>query len=180
MKNLIIIFITSYLLVSCKSYIDTKKQPNNDTYKELKFEYFDNFNTVTVLSRLRAVADNEIYEPQKFTVNLPKKIVNWNIKGPRYYIEYDDKQIIVIDAGYKKAKIENYKWKIIEINDDKIIDYFHDYFENNKYPLEDLGNRKKSRKTVLYTDGNIEILLFNIKEKNLKDYAKSVETFKYL
>ena len=175
MKNLVLVLLLS--LISCKSYIDTKK--SKDTYKELEFTYNNNYNTLTISSRLPAIADHQILNSQKFSINIPINIVNWSIINTKYIIEYDDKQIIVIDAGYVEDVTNASNWNLIDTEDDTVYSTLYTYFEDNNYSYDTLESTKKHRITKILTDGKVKIILFNIKEKKINNYVNLLKSISY-
>lgn len=173
-KNLI--FISVILLVSCSTYVDRGKNIHTD---DVDFNYFENHNEFVYKSKINSVADNEVSYTKNFSVNLPKKIKGWLISDNEFYFEYANKELIYINTGYKnKDNIEN--WIIRESNNEEVNVFLSSYWNRRIYNEDDLKLGAFDRISKVYSDGQVTILLHNIKKKNFDRYLDLVKSFKYL
>lgn len=171
------LFIFLLTLSGCKSaYIDQDRTG----ILPLNFGAFvlntanNDFNVVTTLSRKSVKVDNEIVQRRNFKVNIPKKLVNWEVHDNEFIFEYDDRQVIVIDAGYEDNTKLKGRWENGEVDEDLIYKYLYRYFHKKDWIME---TRKRGTVTTIYTNGEVTILLFNIKSENLASFGKLLQSF---
>lgn len=173
-KFLIIIFIV--IFNSCNSYLDRGKSVRTNF---LDFNYLDNFNEFIYKSKVNASADNEIYQSTNFSVNLPKKIINWKIASNEFYFEFDKKEIIYIKNEFNDESKTN-NWHLQEINNHEIRNKLISYWNIRGYNEVLFDVSKKDRVSKIYTNGKTYILLYNIRQKNYEHYLDLIKSFKYL
>lgn len=176
MKKITLLFISFFLLNSCKTYIDTQNDIKSDS---MEFIYKEKENQFLYKSKLYSKAGNDIKYPNHFSINLPKKIKNWHILGNEFYFEYDSKQMIYINSGYKNVGNE-VDWSLNDFPENKIYKTFGDYWEERNYNESSLYNSLKERINKSYSDGKVTIVLYNIKQENYVAFLEKIKTFKYL
>jgi len=163
-------------ICSCTTYLDKGQSIHND---HLDFNYTKNYNEFIYKSNTNSVADNQLFLKTHFSINLPKKIKFWIISSNEFFFEYRGKQIIYINSGYKNEKsIGN--WSIQEPTSEKIYSLLRSYWNSRNYKEEKLTFEKAVSNSKIYTDGNVLILLYNIKQENFAKYMELVKSFKYL
>lgn len=176
MKKLITAVILSSILSSCASYLDYSNSIHTDY---MDFNYLENHNEFIYKSKVNATADSEVYYTTHFSINLPKKLKNWQSSSNEFFFEYDDKEIIYINSGYKN-KGDAGKWVIRETNEDEIYNKLSSYWGKRKYDENYLDASKSGRVSKVYSDGKVSILLYNIKEQNFERYLELLKSFKYI
>ncbi|MBA9073167.1 hypothetical protein GGR22_001293 [Flavobacterium gossypii] len=176
MRKILAIIIVSTLISSCGSYLDY----GNDIHTEyMDFNYMEKYNEFIYKSKINASAGSKVYYTTHFSVNLPKKIKNWQSSSNEFFFEYDGKEIIYINSGYKN-KGEAGKWTMRETNGDEIYKKLSSYWDKRKYDENSLNGSKSGRASKVYSDGKALILLYNVKEKNFEKYLELVKSFKYI
>lgn len=172
--------LTTLLLVmaisSCSSYLDRGGNIHTDY---MEFNYMENYNEFIYKSKVNFKADNEIYYKNHFLINLPKKIKNWQISDNLFYFEYDGKEIIYINSGYKNEATVGI-WKVSETNNEEIYNKLQSYWDKRKYNEVTLKAGEVDRVSKVYSDGKVFILLYNIKQENFEKYMDLLKSFKYL
>lgn len=175
MRKVIFTIISVIVLSSCCSYLD-KGENTHSEYMD--FNYMENYNEFIYKSKVNVSADKEIYYTTHFSINLPKRIKNWQTSNNNFYFEYDNKQIIYINSGYKnRGTVGN--WTIQETNNDEIYNKLSSYWNERKYNENSLKVRQSGRVSKIYSDGKATILLYNIKEENIEKYLDLVKSFSY-
>lgn len=165
----IIILLGLVILNSCATYMDTGDNINS---KQLDFIYLKEYNKFVYKSKINAAADNKIYITTNFTVQLPKGIINWKIKGNEFCFKYNNKQTIYINSGYRNIGNTS-NWIIKDATEENILEVIKDS-ENQKQDI------KKERVSKIYSDGRVSILLLNIKQDKIDEFLALVKNFKYL
>lgn len=175
MKKIIILIVT-ILLTSCKSYLDRGENISNDF---MNFNYMKDYNEFIYKSKINSITDTKTYYKNYFTINLPKKLKHWQILDNKFYFEYDGKEVIYINSGYKnEGNLSN--WILRETDSSEIYDLLNSYWDERKYNEDLLILNKLTRTSKVYSDGKVLILLYNIKQDNLNKYLKLVKNFKYI
>lgn len=165
-------------LFSCKSYVDNNEvnKLHNDYFK---MSFNSDYNILTYLSMVGRKADNEVNYPQHYEILVPKKMKVWHISNNSFYAEYDSKQIIYINAGYKNEMRKN-DWTVIDYKDINASDILFTCWKDRGYNLEYLDKPHEGRITKQYSDGKTKILLYNIEAKNFEKYFNLLKNFKYI
>jgi hypothetical protein len=164
-------------LGSCKVYLDTAGRSISTDY--MMFKYQKDYNEFDYFSKVNAVADNQTFYTTHFSIRLPKNIVYWKQLGNKFYYEYDSKQLIYIYTAYKNEEKESNKWELKDIGEASAFKYLEDYWiKERDYPESYFEKKRKKRVTKLYTDDKYDILLYNIKEKNLSVFLDFIKSFK--
>lgn len=176
MKKTLTIIVLLFIFNSCSSYLDRKGSVNNDF---VDFKYLESYNEFIYKSKINAVADNEIYYPNHFSINLPKKLKIWQNSGTEFFFEYNNREIIYINVGFKN-KGNTGNWAIQETNEDEIYTKLNSYWNKRKYNENTLKTGSLGRTSKIYSDGKVSILLYNIKEENYNHYLDLIKSFKYL
>ena len=171
MKKIFFFFVI-LSLSSCKTYIDSDFSGNKISNNSISIEYFEDYNIIKNNDKIGAVRDKDVSYPQLFKLMMPKKIESFKIINKVFCIEYNSKQVIFIDAGFKNSDVNLENWKLLEANDELINSYCNNYLS-----IEKIARNKRVNK--LYTDGKTKILLINIKSKNFDNYLKLIKSFKY-
>lgn len=169
-KTLFLFLVLSFS--SCKTYIDSNVLGNKISNNSITIQYFEDYNILKSNDKIGVVSDKEVSYPQLFKLKIPKKIKRFKIIDKVFCIEYNSKQVIYIDAGFKNKVVNLENWKLIDVNDEVF-----DSYSNNYFSIEKITSKK--RLTKLYTDGKTKILLMNIKIENFDNYLKLIKTFKY-
>lgn len=176
MRNYFIIIPLLIVISSCSTYLDRGESIHADF---MDFNYSDNFNEFVYKSKVNASADNDIYYPINFSINLPKRILNWKITNNEFCFEFDKKEIIYIKSEFKN-EVQTQNWRLEEITNDEIRNKLISYWDNRGYNEDLLGTTKKDRFSKIYTDGKTYILLYNIEQKHYDQYLDLIKSFKYL
>jgi len=176
MKLVLTALILAIAFSSCRSYLDCGKSIQNNF---MNFNYLENYNEFIYKSKVNATADNEIYHTSHFSINLPKMLKNWQSLGNEFYFEYDDKEIIYINAGFKNVG-DAQTWKVRETNSDEIYTKLNSYWNKRGYNENALTAEQSRRISKVYSDEKILILLYNIKKENFDEYLSLVKSFKHL
>lgn len=170
MKKKILLLLLS--LSSCKTYLDRSFIEDKISNDKILLECFGDYNILTNNDKIGVSGDNIVFYPQHFKIMIPKKIKSLKIIDKVFCIEYSSKQIIFIDAGYKKENNNTGNWELIEGNNDLV-----DFYCSNYLSVDNIATKKRVNK--LYTDGKTKILLVNIKVDNFDNYLKLIKSFKY-
>jgi len=175
MKN--VIFFLLLLLSSCASYYDDY---GHVVYKEYSFKFNSNYNTYRVLERMPTIADTEISYLQKFEINLPKKIKKHMISGGNYIFEFNHNQIIVINAGYSNYNKKSDIWILKNSDIYESYAFLNGYWKDKDYEKMIIYKADSKNAAKIYTNGEVKILLFNIRNDDFDDYLQTIKSFKYL
>ena len=165
-------------LSSCSIYLDSPHE-NEIRSENLDFTCLNHYNEFVYKSKINGKADGQIFYITNFSVRLPKKIKSWQQSGNAFFFEYDDKEIIYIDSGYKKQKDAG-EWILNETDDDQVYNRLSSYWYKRKYRENNLKANQLGRLSRVYSDGKVTILLYNIKSRNFEKYLSLVKNFKYL
>jgi hypothetical protein len=157
---------------SCSTYIDVGNNVNSD---KLDFIYLKEYNEFIYKSKINTAADSETYVTTNFSISLPKEIIKWKIRDNKFYFEYDKKQIIYIDSGYKNIGNAN-NWIIRDANKEDIQAFLKEYQNVSKHTMK----IKENRISKVYSDGKTSILLFNIEQNKIKSYLDLIQKFRYI
>jgi len=176
MKKALITLTLAIAISSCGSYLDRGKNIHSDS---MDFNYFDNYNEFVYKSKVNAIADKEVFYTTNFSVNLPKHIKHWESSSNEFYFEYEGKEIIYLNVGYKN-KVNTGSWTVQETNNDDIYTKLNSYWNKRKYSEDALKIGQAGRVSKIYSDGKVSILLYNIKQENFEKYLTLIKSFKYL
>lgn len=176
MRLQLLAVMCAILFNSCRSYLDVQGKDIATGY--MTFRYQKSHNELDYFNKVNALADKEIFYTTHFAINLPKNIIYWKQLGNKFYYEYDSKQIIYIYTSYKNEGKQSSNWELKNIDEGSEAKYLADYWNARGYDEETLGVKKNNRVTKLYTNGKYEILLYNIKEKNLTSFLDLIKSFK--
>lgn len=160
---------------SCCSYLDRGKNIHTDN---MDFNYLENHNEFVYKSKVNAIADKEVFYTTNFSVNLPKHIKHWESSSNEFYFEYDSKEIIYLNVGYKNKGVSD-SWTVRESNNDEIYTKLSSYWDKRKYSEDALKAEGVGRVSKVYSDGKVSILLYNIKQENFEKYLALVKSFQY-
>lgn len=174
MRKLLIITII-VLFSSCRTYIDGGKNIQSDY---IDFNYFPDHNEFVYKSKINAISDKQIYYTTNFIINLPKKIINWQTSNNEFYFEYEDKEIIYVNSGYRNIGDAG-NWILRETDDKEIFEKLSFYWDDKKYDENDLKVSQFGKISKVYTDGKFTVLLYNIKEKNYFKYLELIRKVVY-
>lgn len=163
-------------LSSCVTYYDNY---HGFKYEEYSLVIGNEVNTFYGLERIPGKADTEIYYPQKFSIDLPKSIKGLAIYGNHHVFEYDKRQFISIDAGYSNKNLRPENWQLKDPSENEL-GGIRNYYEQKKYSENIFDKEFINRKTVVYTNGEVKIILFNVKQDNFEQFFSPIKNFKYL
>jgi len=173
-------YIVSVLIIigctSCKSYVDV--QNNSFENDQMSFQFNCEQNNFKYYSNIKGRADDELFSSEHFEIDLPKNLNNWMGINNQFYFEYDHNQIILVYVPYKEEKKEEVAWELVDLAEEKIVDYMYDYWSQMNYNDNKLNELHLNRVNKVYTNGRYEIVLYNIKEKNFQHYLDQVKYFK--
>ncbi|MDR6403972.1 MULTISPECIES: hypothetical protein [Chryseobacterium] len=175
MQKIIILATVLLLCISCKSYIDSDKN-NNVKASSFLLQYNEENNLFHYYNNVNGIADKQVFYNTHFKINIPKKIINWSMKGQDFIFEYDNKQIIYIYVPYKNEVKEFGNWELKDIDYHDALS-LNDYWEERNYNDNHLYKEHNGRISKLYTNGKCKILLYNIKTENLSRFIESAKTF---
>lgn len=169
--------------ISCKPYLDNEKYKSIGKNEMLNFDYYRDHNVFEVKHRIPATADKEIYYPRKFKINLPKNIKDWHISNNTYLFNFENNQFLVIQAGFIDNDIQR-AWSFESFDDvdskRNFYDIMSDFGLSENYIDKKLESKNSNRLTKLYTNSDVNIILFNVKKENYDDFLKNIKTFEYL
>lgn len=175
MQKIIILATVLFLFTSCKSYVDSDKNNNLQTSSFL-LQYNDENNMFHYYDNVNGIADKQIFYNTHFKINLPKKIINYSIKGHDFIFEYANKQIIYIYVPYKNEMQGSNYWQVKDSDYHDALS-LNDYWEERNYNDNHLYKEHNGRISKLYINGKCKILLYNIKTENLSRFIESTKTF---
>jgi len=171
MKKIILyIFFTTFY--SCSTYLDVG---SNIKSEKLDFIYHKDYNEFIYKSDVNSSADNEIYITTNFSEHLPKKILNWKVRGNEFYFKYSEQQSIYIKSGNMNLS-NSANWTVKNADKENISKIIKDYENLKEYNF----NIRKDRISKIYSDGRVSILLLNIKKENINNFLNLIKNFKYL
>jgi hypothetical protein len=176
MKKTVLILVILITSISCRSYLDCGKSIHSDY---VDFNYMEHYNEFVYKSKINATADNEVYYTNHFSLNLPKKLKNWQSLSNEFYFEYEDKEIIYINAGFKNIN-DARTWLVRETSNDEIYTKLNSYWNKRGYNENALKTGQSGRISKVYSDEKVFILLYNIKKEYFDNYFDLVKSFKYL
>lgn len=116
MKKTLRILIILISASSCRPFLDYAESIHSDS---VEFNYMEDYNEFVYKSKVYATADNEVYYPNHFSLNLPKRLKNWLNLGNEFYFEYPGKEIIYLNVGFKNIG-DSQTWQDRETNNDEI------------------------------------------------------------
>ncbi len=175
MKKVLKILLYTLLISSCQTYID---RGSNFHSNNINFNYLENHNEFLFKSKVNAIADKQVFYVTNFSINLPKKIKYWERSNNEFFFEYASKEIIYLNVGYKNKG--NYdSWTIRDIEDDELYDKLSSYWDKRKYNENTLKTGSSGRVSKVYSDGRVEVYLYNIKQENFDRYFGLIKSFKY-
>lgn len=182
--------ITLVLLVfisSCSPYFDLAKNQGIADDEWVKFKFGENSNTLTVVDRIPSAAHGQTFHHQKFEIKLPKKLKQWWFEGENYLIECSDGQIIGVNPGYAEENKKPKEWYLKDpiVSDEifyaEIFSYVSSYdLSKKKLEYVDEIKLKKGRISKIYSNGEVDILLYNVKSKNFEHYLELIKSFRYI
>lgn len=176
MKKIFYIFIAASL-VSCASYVDKTRFTIPQFFT---LEPAEDHNTITTLEGLNASADGWRKTFQLFSIQLPKGIEYWSIYSREYVFEYDSKQMIVVWGGYQNYNLRPENWELRDVVGNEFRFTMQEFLDERNYNTDLWDEPKDKRLTKIYTNGEVKILLFNIKPKNFDSFLNNVKQFQYL
>ncbi|QYJ68238.1 hypothetical protein [Flavobacterium litorale] len=175
MKKAIILTVCLSFL-SCNTYIDINRYSHHT--ERYKFHFYHDFNEYIYYSKIYGKAGDKLYYPYHFNIKLPKKIANWGSSDTNFFFEYNSKQIIYIKSDYQNPGIED-KWVISDYYGDISREYsFIWYWKERGYNIRYLQGEQENRINKLYSNGKIDIILYNIKPENVEKYLTLIKSFK--
>lgn len=179
MKSIIkvsILCFSYFSFISCRTNLDVAK--NSFENKHMSFKYRDTLNEFDYYSQVLAFAHDEYSNQTHFSINLPKGLQKWSRLGfNKFYFEYPKKQIIAVVTKFKEDIKPYEKWELKSFTGSSY-DYIQLYWKTRNYNEKSIFKKSNNRITMIYTNGNIEILLYNIKLENFPYYLKTVKSFK--
>jgi len=164
------------LLTSCAGYYNKSRDISNKYYS---LDFKETYAVLKGIGGLPGVADQEYFYPQKFEINLPKQIKGIGIYGVTYIIEYDNEQIIAINPGYQNHNKLPKIWSLKDVSEREISE-IQNYWQSRKYSMRIFDYPKISRTTRTYMNGEVTIVLFNIKHEDFESDLAFAKSFKYL
>ncbi|MBY8963100.1 hypothetical protein KJK34_10085 [Flavobacterium sp. D11R37] len=179
MRQFIFLILCCISLMSCKTYIDIRQSSHfTDSYK---FHFYNDFNEFYYYSKVYGTSGKAIYYPNHFKIKLPKKIITWGASDNNFFFEYNSKQIIWIKSAHENSKEEK-NWMIYDYCCDNIDKdrHFLWYWEERRYNSKYLSLKNTNRVSKKYSNGKIDIILFNIKEENITEYLELVKSLKLI
>ena len=115
-----------------------------------------------------------------FSIQLPKGIEYWSFRSREYVFEYDSKQIIVVWGGYQNYNQRPDKWELRNVVGNEFRFTMQEFLEDRNYNVDLWDEPKGKRLTKIYTNGEVKILLFNIKPENFDMFLNNLKQFQYL
>ncbi|QYJ68244.1 hypothetical protein [Flavobacterium litorale] len=176
-KHTLLLLFGSIVIISCKPmYFDINGYSYiTDNYS---FNFGSNFNEFYYNSTIHGVAEETVYYKQHFRINLPKKIITFAISDNDFFFEFPDKQIIYIKSDYETLGVKD-DWIISDYYGDISSEYpFIWYWKERGYNIRYLQGERENRINKLYSNGKIDIILYNIKPENVEKYLTLIKSFK--
>jgi hypothetical protein len=181
MKNIVIIIVL-FCVSSCKIFF--KEQKKIYKSKNVEIYYYKDYNNFKMISKVWGVAGTDIYYHYHYQINVPKKIKNWMLGNKNLYVEYDSKQMIVVEGGYKNRGGDIGEWTLKDIpknhDAEKHIIESYRLLNNKEYDEKYLEKISKNRISQVYTNGKSSIYLYNVKKENYEEFLKFAKTFSYI
>ena len=171
-----ILVIGMATLCSCNKYFD--KVNNVQIKKEGFFTFYKNVNIFDYYSNVNFKADNEVWYPKSFEVNLPKGIKYWeSSNSENFNFFYQGGQVILIHIDLQKSSTENTVYTPTDLEIKEFI-YQTLVNHNNKFSAEKI-EINHSLKQIMIKKGSAKILLYNIANENYEAYFKALNTFRF-
>jgi hypothetical protein len=178
---LILLIISLIFLFSCGSnHIDKIENENVINYGDFGFRINKTYNHFYSRVKIKLKADSDVSYYQHYDIRVPKNIKKWLYSGTTFIIEYDDGQIISIDAETEIEKEKITAWKEIPENEDLLSDISNDYTSQYKKRWDYSAKTKKNRTTKVYNDGHSTLIIFNIKKENVKEFSAVKNSLEYI
>lgn len=176
MKKVFLLLLHAILLTASCARIDRGQSiPDNS----VGFVYLEDHTQFVYKSRVNAVADKEVFRTTRFRVDLPKNLKNWQNSANVFVFEYDEKQIIYIQAAYKN-KSQLQKSTIREVDNQEIDERLSPYWDERKYDENTLKGGQPGRVSKVYSDGRVVVLLYNVKQENFDHFLRLTSGLTYL
>ena len=170
MKKIFLFYFLLIVIVSCKTTIDKEylsSPSKNKGYYFLAtatYNYFEFYPT-------DASADRNSYYSTNFKFRAPKGLIWWKQSGNNFFFEYDYKQIILIKTSFINSKSKEEDWKLKDFDiEENFSESLFQYWREREFSENSFFKKRKNRKSVIYSNGKHEIILFNIKQKNLEQF----------
>ena len=181
MKKRILLIISLIVLSSCRhQYFDDAKFGNDINYGDFGFKSSNNTNIFYCRVKMGLKADKEITYFQHYDIEVPKKIKKWLFSGTEFFIEYDNNQIVMINAN-KEIMDPKVITNWIEAVDNNSLNHISDYYKSVYHKKWNFDAKNKvGRITKTFKDGHTTIVLYNIKPDNIKQFEKIKNTLKYI
>ncbi|WP_417367055.1 hypothetical protein [Flavobacterium beibuense] len=96
---------------------------------------------------------------------------------------FNNNQFLVIQAGFIDNDIQM-AWDLKSFDNvyskRDFYDIMNDFGLSDNYIDKKLESKNSNRLTKLYTNSDVNIILFNVKKENYDDFLKNIKTFEYL
>jgi hypothetical protein len=176
MKKGFLLLLPAILLTSACASIDRGRSIHSD---RVDFDYLEGHNHFVYKSKINGIADTEVFLNTHFRVDLPKNLKNWQISGNEFIFEYENKQIIYIQANYKN-KSQLREPTIRDIDNREIDARLSEYWYDKKYREKKLKGGQPGRISQVYSDGRVVVLLYNVKQENFDHFLSLASGLTYL
>ena len=102
------------------------------------------------------------------------------ISGGNYIFEFNHNQIIVINAGYSNYNKKSDIWILKNSDIYESYAFLNGYWKDKDYEKMIIYKADSKNAAKIYTNGEVKILLFNIRNDDFDDYLQTIKSFKYL
>ena len=163
--------------IGCNRYLDKKSETNKTVInKDYEFTILESKNIFKYKSPVYLKKDSEVVLTTLFEIDLPKKMVNFEISNmAEFSFYYSSRQCIFIsNDNEKKSVVKNDTFYIPSQNELNIFinNYSKGSFKNN------LKNNKilRDRRFCFFKRKNSTILLYNIQTNNFNYFLNSIKS----
>lgn len=170
------------IFYSCTHYIDRTRTQSTFPVDEGRMQFFPDSNTMIFKSHMKFRADTEIWPAKSFEIRFPKNIVSYDFDYGSWFIFYYKKdQVFAIWINIQN--LVNQSDSIYSPSREELSTFIPSHYSYSSH------NHKHNILTIPYISGrkqlivrkkDVQILLFNIEERNIEAFKKDAETFTFL
>lgn len=168
------------LFCCCSSHIDATEAGTIINYGDFGFKINKSHNLFYSRVKIGMKADREVRYHEHFDIKVPKKIKKWLYSGTAFIMEFDNGQIVCIDAETEIEEEKITDWIEIPEDDDLLYKISNYYTSVHGKRWDYLVKTKSKRYTKIFNDGHSTIILFNIKKENLNEFITIKNSLVYI
>ncbi|MCF1191109.1 hypothetical protein LRR18_05885 [Mangrovimonas sp. AS39] len=179
MKHITGFFTIAVLFASCGTYNNDYEIVQNSSEKVVEIEAHDDYDRLNYINDFISSAGHVDFQPLHYTVTIPKGSKKIYIITNCVYLDYGNKEFIVIDGGFKGRKSTDSEFQLADIDVLELERKLSSYLNDRGYNKSIIYRAKKNRITKIYQNESARILLFNIHKSNFEFYLKCLQSFEY-